>query len=90
MDGEIDYQDKQTIILYSPQESAKRMAEYKQIKEEAKQEAAQNPVIEEKEVEQIKDEQAQEYNQSLEERAEKPEKPKRKTKTKQMKIDDIT
>ena len=35
MNGEIGYQDKQTIILYSPKESAKRMSEYRQEKEDA-------------------------------------------------------
>ncbi len=39
MNGEIGYQDKQTIILYSPQESAKRMSEYRQDKEEQQNDA---------------------------------------------------
>ena len=102
MDGEIGYQDKQTIILYSPKESARRMKEYRQEKEDAisaakeispigdvptEEVASQNEptqIDEKTQAEQNKEEIASDFLT--------PDKtaPKRKSKPKQLKIDDIT
>ena len=76
MDGEIGYQDKQTIILYSPKESEKRMNEYRQIKEKV-QGAAAEKIEQAEEKTEVKEEEKTEVA---------AEKPKRKTKQQQLKI----
>ena len=82
IEGEIEYQDKQTIILYSPSESAKRMNEYKQEKAELE---AREKNIEEEVTEKVEEKDKEEN--STEEK--KEEKPKRKVRGKQMKLDEI-
>ena len=64
MNGEIGYKDKQTIILYSPQESAKRMNEYRQEKEE------KSKVEDDKETQTISQEKLLEQNQTIEDNEE--------------------
>ena len=93
LNGQIGYQDKQTIILYSPQESARRMEEYKAEKlANAKTEGK----IEEEEPENLEEVSSSENQEpAVEEEHEKakeeePAKGKiRRKRTKQMKIDDL-
>ena len=79
MNGEIGYQDKQTIILYSPKESEKRMNEYLQIKHQADQ---QDEEVEEGSANQ----QEEKVEAPAQEEQKQEEKPKRKTKQQQLKI----
>ena len=90
MDGEIGFQDKQTIILYSPQESSKRMEEYRQEKKELKEKILVdgNSTLENSAEKTVSQENISETEAKVEETHETA--PKKKTKTKQMKIDDIT
>ena len=76
MNGEIGLQEKQTIILYSPQESSKRMSEYLLEKEDESQKT------EEQTAQLVQKEDVQEEKQE-----EVEVKLKRKTKTKQLKLD---
>lgn len=76
MDGVINFKDDRTIILYSPSESEKRMREFKREKAELAMQAEANLQTQEV-VEQVA---------SVEEEV----KPKRKPRTKQMKIDEIS
>ena len=101
MNGEIGYQDKQTIILYSPKESAKRMSEYRQEKEEAIENAkAISPIPEIQESQASLQEETregnvaeneQETNQPQESEEIKQTEPvaKKRNKSKQLKIDDL-
>ena len=87
IEGEIGYQDKQTIILYSPNESAKRMNEYKQEKAELEARAKNIEKTEETcdgNNEEVKDTSLQEKDNSV-----ALEKPRRKVKGKQMKLEEI-
>ena len=97
MNGEIGYQDKQTIILYSPKESAKRMNEYRQEKVEAVEASnsgallpEETNVVEEGEIETETVEDADKETATEEKvEEEKIEKVAKKKKTKQLKFDDI-
>ena len=93
LNGQIGYQDKQTIILYSPQESARRMEEYKaeklaNAKVEEKTEEEEQEGQEETPVDTVQEPTEEEKQEK--EKEEEPAKGKiRRKRTKQMKIDDL-
>ena len=94
MNGEIGYQDKQTLILYSPQESAKRMNDYRQEKlsQETKQEEnGESEIVEEVEndAKSIEDKIADNTQEEAPIQQEKKETKSSRKKSKQLKIDDI-
>ena len=89
----------QTIILYSPKESARRMSEYRQEKEEAISAAkeispigADSPELQQNDEPKNDENQPEQNKEEIVEDFFTPVKatPKRKSKPKQLKIDDIT
>ena len=92
MNGEIGYQDKQTIILYSPRESAKRMSEYLQVKkeseEELKEEVQSEEVVAENTIEEINEQnEVTSEEQVIEENISSKKSRKKKSTEQQLKID---